>query len=62
MIVAFVRIVREELEDELRTAEEGILNGPQDIDEYRRLVGKRQGLKSALAIIDETVKRFDDNT
>jgi hypothetical protein len=44
----------------VKSVESGILNGAKSWDEYLSLVGKRRGLIQALASIDETTSRFDD--
>ena len=62
MVVAFARLVREELKESLDQIERAILAGDaKDHEEYRYLTGKRQGLQQAIAIIDDTSKRFDEN-
>lgn len=58
-VVAFARLMREELEEDLKSVEAGILGGLADHDHYRQAVGKRHGLMQALAILDDTIKRFD---
>jgi len=58
--VAFARIIRDELAEALQSIEAGILGGVKSMDEYRELVGKRQGLQRAIAVIDETTRRFDE--
>ena len=58
--VAFARIVRKELAEALENVEAGILGGVKSMDEYRELVGKRQGLQRAIAVIDETTRQFDE--
>lgn len=58
-VVAFARVLREELEEDLKSVEAGILGGISDHDSYRQAVGKRHGLMQALASLDDTVKRFD---
>lgn len=58
--VAFARILRDELETDLKTIEQGILGGAKDFEEYRFMTGKRWGLIQALAALDETMKRFDE--
>ena len=59
--VAFARIIREELVEALQNVEAGILGGVKSMDEYRELVGKRQGLQRAISVIDETTRSFDEN-
>lgn len=58
-VVAFARLMREKLEEDLSSVESGILNGIADYEQYRQAVGKRHGLMQALATLDDTVKRFD---
>jgi len=58
-VVALARVVRDELLEELQVLEQGILQGVQDRDQYWALVGRRQGLKQALGILDDQAKRFD---
>ena len=58
--VAFARLVREELKEALDSVEAGILGGVKSMDEYRELVGKRQGLQRAISVIDDTTRRFDE--
>lgn len=58
-VVALARVVREELEDVLHSAEAGILGGVPDLNEYHRLCGKRQGLLQAISILDEQVSRME---
>ena len=59
MIVAFARLLREELAQEKMDTESGLLRGVKDWDEYNRLVGKRQGIEAALGALDETSRKFD---
>lgn len=62
MVVAYARIVRQELDEAIKQLEQAILAGDaKDLQEYRYLTGKRQGLQQAIAIIDDTSKRFDEN-
>ena len=62
MVVAYARIVRQELQEAIQQLEQAILAGDaKDLQEYRYLTGKRQGLQQAIAIIDDTSKRFDEN-
>jgi len=59
-VVAFARLVREEIEQDLQSVETGILAGIPNMEDYRQAVGKRHGLKQALGIIEDTMKRFDE--
>ena len=62
MVVAFARLVRQALDEELKQTEQAMLAGNvKTFEEYRYTAGKRQGLLQALAIIDDTSKRFDEN-
>ena len=62
MVVAYARIVRQELDEAIKQLGQAILAGDaKDLQEYRYLTGKRQGLQQAIAIIDDTSKRFDEN-
>jgi hypothetical protein len=62
MVVAFARLVRQDLEEALQSLDRALLAGDaKSFEEYRYLTGKRQGLQQALAIIDDTSKRFDEN-
>jgi hypothetical protein len=60
-VVALARVVRDELQQDLQGVERGILSGVKDKDEYWMLVGKRQGLQQALAVLDAQVQRFDQD-
>lgn len=57
--VAFANKLRMEMEADLASIEQGILAGAKDWEEYRLMVGKRHGLKQALAILDDVTRRFD---
>lgn len=59
-VVALARVLRESLQETLASVESGILGGVSTWDEYRGLVGKRQGIMQALATLDEEVRRFDE--
>lgn len=59
-VVALARLVRDELVESQKSVEQGILQGVQSWDEYQSAVGKRRGLMQAQAILDDTVKRFDE--
>lgn len=59
-VIAYARIVREELEEALKSIEIGLLQGVEDWDKYQNAVGRRRGLLQALAIVDETMARFDE--
>jgi len=60
-VIALARVVRDDLLEARNGAEQAILNGhPTSFDEYRFLTGKRAGLETALALLDEAVKRFDE--
>lgn len=58
-VTAFERVVRIELEDQLKSIEEGLLSGVDSIEEYRQRVGERRGLIRALTMLSETLKKFD---
>ena len=59
-VVAYARIARQELKETLESVESAMLSGGiKDFIEYQHIAGKRQGLLQALAILDETSKRFD---
>lgn len=60
-VVALARVVRDELQEDLRSVEQGILSGVATWDEYKTLTGKRQGLQQALAVLDAQVQRFDQD-
>ena len=61
MIVAFARIMRQELDNEVSVVDRSLTSGAlQSMEEYRNITGKRSGLIIALAILDETIKRFDE--
>ena len=57
--VAFANKLRAEIEADLTSVEQGILSGAKDWDEYRLMVGKRHGLKQALAALDDITRKFD---
>ena len=60
MIVAFARMLRNSLEEELSSVDRGLLSGNlPDFYEYKRLSGKRQGIVEALALVDEVTSKFD---
>ncbi len=59
-VVALARVVRESLQESLASVEAGILGGVATWEEYKGLVGKRQGLQLALSLLDEEVRRFDE--
>ena len=58
--IAFARLVREELDEDLRLAEAGILQGAESWEQYQYALGRRRGLQQAIAAIDETTRRFDE--
>jgi hypothetical protein len=47
------------MEADLASIEQGILAGAKDWEEYKFMVGKRHGLKQALALLDDVTRRFD---
>jgi hypothetical protein len=59
-VVALSRVVHEELQQQLKGVEGGILSGVASWDEYLRMTGKRAGLLQALAVVDEETQRFDN--
>lgn len=59
-VVASARLIRSELGKDLQGVEEGILGGVQTFEEYQLLVGKRQGLKRALILVDEVEQRLTE--
>ena len=58
-VVALARVLRTEFERMQQITETGLLNGVKDKDEYWLLVGRRQGVMQARAILDEEAQRFD---
>lgn len=61
MIVSFAQNLRAELKEELDSIEGGILSGAaKNFEEYRHLVGKKLGIETSLAILDDAVRRFDE--
>lgn len=59
--VAFARLVREELADDLSSAEAAMLSGGiKSFEEYQHIAGKRQGLLQAIAVVDDVTRRFDE--
>lgn len=61
MIVAFARMMRNSLEEQLDSVDRGLLGGNlKDFGEYQRLSGKRQGIVEALALVDEVTSKFDN--
>ena len=60
MIVAFARVMRTRLEEEIASVDRGLLGGNlKDFNEYHRLSGRRQGLMEAVALVDEIMNKFD---
>ena len=60
MIVAFARVIRQELEEEKQGFAGSILRGQlKDWDEYRHITGKIAGIDRALSVLDDTVQRFE---
>ena len=59
MIVAFHRAMLDELHQERHNIEQAILHGAKDWNEYHMMIGKRQGIVTALSVLDEVIKRFD---
>jgi hypothetical protein len=57
--IAFANKLRAEIEADLTSIEQGILSGAKDWDEYRFMVGRRHGLKQALAALEDTTRKFD---
>lgn len=58
--VAFAGLARQDLREALDGVEAGIMQGAATWDEYQYMLGRRRGLQQALAVIDETIKRFDE--
>lgn len=60
-VVAFARVQRKELEEELAVLDHAILSGrAKSFDEYREITGERRGLVKAIAIIENLSKKFDE--
>ncbi len=60
-VVAYARLVREELEESLGSVDRSLVSGNlKDFEEYRYVAGKRVGLMQALSIVDDAVRRFDE--
>jgi len=60
MIVAFARMLRNSLEEEIASVDRGLLSGNlKDFNEYHRLSGRRQGLTEALVLVDAVMTKFD---
>jgi len=59
--VAFARISRDVMEEELQSVETGMLNGVTTWEAYQYALGKRRGLMQAIAVIDETTRKFDES-
>jgi hypothetical protein len=58
--VALARLMHEALAGDQQILEQGILQGVQSWDEYLAATGKRRGLMQAQAILDDVVRRFDE--
>lgn len=58
-VAAFVRVTVKDLKEDLDSVERGILDGVKTFDEYLSLVGKRKGLLQAIAVIDDTAAKFE---
>ena len=59
-VVALHRLVRDALVDEKEMIEAGILQGVVTWEEYTRLCAKRQGLLTAIDVLDNQMRRFDE--
>lgn len=61
MIIGFTHRVRADIKEEIDSIVAGILNGgAKNFEEYRHMVGKKLGLETALAILDDAVRSFDE--
>ena len=58
--VALARLMHEALAGDQQILEQGILQGVQSWVEYLATTGKRRGLMQAQAILDDVVRRFDE--
>lgn len=58
--VAYARILRGRIEEELRSVEDQTLRGVSSPEEYHRLCGQRYELLQVLNMVDETTKKFED--
>ena len=60
MIIGFAHRVRKDIQEEIESVTHGLTSGaPNNFEEYRYLVGKKLGLETALAVVDDALRAFE---